>query len=49
MKGMLDAHRLLVNLGLQQVSVTFNIIMNTLNRVGCIRDVERYWALMRKV
>lgn len=49
MKGMLDAHKLLMDLGLQQVSVTFNIIMNSLNRVGRIRDVERYWAIMRKV
>lgn len=45
----MDAHKHFMDLGLQQVSVTFNIIMNTLNRMGRIRDVERYWALMRKV
>jgi pentatricopeptide repeat protein len=45
----MDAHRLMTEQGVEQDSVTFNILLAHLNRLGRIRDVGRYWALMRKV
>lgn len=46
---MMDVHRLMMEQGVEQDSVSYNIVLNTLTRMGRIRDVGRYWALMRKV